>query len=162
MPTFFRLAAALASCLLAAACATAQVPQYGPNVTQDQAHKAIAGALAEARKINVPMAIAVVDTAGQLVAFERMDNTQTGSIAVSQDKAVSAAMFRRPTKVFQDAVAGGGAGLRILTLRGANAVEGGLPITVDGKIIGAIGVSGGSAEQDGVVAKGGTDALAAR
>src|SRR6185436_8194249 len=81
MPTFFRLAAALASCLLAAACATAQVPQYGPNVTQDQAHKAIAGALAEARKINVPMAIAVVDTAGQLVAFERMDNTQTGSIA---------------------------------------------------------------------------------
>jgi len=162
MPMLFRLAAAVASCLLAAACATAQVPQYGPNVTLDQAHKAIAGALAEARKINVPMAIAVVDTAGQLVAFERMDNTQTGSIAVSQDKAVSAAMFRRPTKAFQDAVAGGGAGLRILTLRGANAVEGGLPITVDGKIVGGIGVSGGSAEQDGVVAKGGTDALGAR
>src|SRR4029434_2551451 len=128
----------------------------------DQAHKAIAGALTEARKINVPMAITIVDTAGQLVAFDRMDNTQTGSIAVSQDKAVSAAMFRRPTKAFQDAVAGGGAGLRVLTLRGANAVEGGLPLTVDGKIIGAIGVSGRSAEQDGVVAKAGADAMAAK
>jgi uncharacterized protein GlcG (DUF336 family) len=118
--------------------------------------------MAEARKISVPMAVAVVDTAGQLVAFERMDNTQTASIGVAQDKAVSAAMYRRPTKVFQDALAGGGAGLRILTLRGANAVEGGLPILVDGKIVGAIGVSGGSAEQDGVVAKGGLDALAAK
>jgi len=162
MPTPFRLAAALVCCLLAAVSASAQVPQYGANVSQDQAHKAIAGALAEARKINVPMAIAVVDTAGQLVAFERIDNTQTGSIAVSQDKAVSAALFRRPTKAFQDAVAGGGAGLRILTLRGANAVEGGLPLMVDGKIIGAIGVSGGSAEQDGEVAKGGVAALAAK
>ncbi len=108
------------------------------------------------------MAVAVVDTAGQLVAFERMDGTQYGSVAVSQDKAVSAALFRRPTKAFQDAVAGGGAGLRVLTLRGANAVEGGLPIVVDGKIIGAIGVSGGSAEQDGGVAKAGLDGLAAK
>jgi len=89
-----------------------------------------------------------------------MDNTQTASIAVSQDKAASAAMYRRPTKAFQDALAAGGAGLRVLTLRGANAVEGGLPIVVDGKIIGAIGVSGGSAEQDGVVAKAGLDGLA--
>ena len=67
-------------------------------------------------------------------------------------------MYRRPTKVFQDLVAGGGVGMRVLTLRGATAVEGGLPITVDGKIIGAIGVSGGSSEQDGVVAKAGLDA----
>jgi glc operon protein GlcG len=160
MSIFYRFVAA-AACWLAVG-AFAQVPQYGANVNHEQARKAIAGALAEARKISVPMAIAIVDTAGQLVAFERMDNTQTGSIAVAQDKAVSAAMFRRPTKVFQDAVAGGGAGLRILTLRGANAVEGGLPLAVDGKIVGAIGVSGGSAEQDGVVAKGGTDALSAK
>jgi uncharacterized protein GlcG (DUF336 family) len=154
-----RLAAAAA--LWTAACvAQAQVPQYGPNVNLDQARKALASALAEARKQNLPMAVAVVDTAGQLVAFERMDNTQTGSIAVAQDKATSAAMFRRPTKAFQDALAGGGAGLRILTLRGANAVEGGLPLVIDGKIVGAIGVSGGSAEQDGVVAKAGTDGLA--
>ena len=105
------------------------------------------------------MAIAVVDTAGQLVAFERMDSTQYGSIGVSQDKAVSAALFRRPTKVFQDALAAGGAGLRILTLRGASAIEGGIPLTVDGKVVGAIGVSGGSAEQDGVVAKAGLDGM---
>ena len=117
----------------------------------------MAAAVAEARKQNLPMAIAVVDTAGQFVAFERMDNTQTGSIGVAQDKAISAAMFRRPTKVFQDAVAGGGAGLRVLTLRGANAVEGGLPMLADGRIIGAIGVSGGSAEQDGVIAKAGLE-----
>lgn len=137
----------------------AAVPQYGANITLDQARRAVAGALAEARRINVPMAVAVVDTAGNLVAYEKMDNTQTGSIEVSQDKAKSAALFRRPTKAFQDALAGGGAGLRILTLRGANAVEGGLPLTVEGRIIGAIGVSGGSAEQDGVVAAGGVAAL---
>jgi glc operon protein GlcG len=142
--------------------AQAQVPQYGSNINNDQARKAVAGAIAEARKINVPMAVAVVDTAGQLMAFERLDNTQIGSIGVSQDKAVSAAIYRRSTKVFQDAVAGGGVGLRVLTLRGANAVEGGLPLIVDGKIIGAIGVSGGSAEQDGVVAKAGSDGLAAK
>ncbi len=150
----------IAACFVCSA-ASAQapaVPQYGANVTHEQARKALAGAIAEARKQSLPMAVAVVDTAGQLVAFERMDNTQTASVAVAQDKAVSAAMYRRPTKAFQDAVAGGGAGLRVLTLRGANAVEGGLPFVVDGKIVGAIGVSGGSAEQDGVVAKAGLDA----
>ena len=77
-------------CLSSAA--QAQVPQYGANVNHEQARKAIAGAVADARKQNLPMAIAVVDTAGQLVAFERMDNTQFGSIAVSQDKAASAAL----------------------------------------------------------------------
>jgi glc operon protein GlcG len=152
-------------CLAAALCcaasvAQAQVPQYGTNVNLDQARKALAGAIADARKQNLPMAVAVVDTAGQLVAFERMDNTQTASVNVAQDKAVSAAMYRRPTKVFQDVVAGGGAGLRVLTLRGANAVEGGVPLMVEGKIIGAIGVSGGSSDQDGVVAKAGVDAMA--
>ena len=151
------LAAAALWCFTSAA--QAQVPQYGANVSHEQARKAIAGAVADARKQNLPMAIAVVDTAGQLVAFERMDNTQFGSIAVSQDKANSAALYRRSTKVFQDALAAGGAGLRILTLRGANAVEGGIPLIIDGKIMGAIGVSGGSAEQDGVVAKAGLDAL---
>ncbi|WP_088280053.1 heme-binding protein [Ideonella sp. A 288] len=149
---------------LALAClvstAQAQVPQYGPSVNLDTARKALAGALAEARKMNIPMAVAVVDTAGQLVAFERLDNTQTASVAVAQDKAVSAAMYRRPTKVFQDVLAAGGTGLRVLTLRGANAVEGGLPVMVDGKVVGGIGVSGGSSEQDGVVAKAGLDSLA--
>jgi glc operon protein GlcG len=154
------LAGATLCCLMGTA--QAQVPQYGANVNHEQARKALAGAIAEARKQNLPMAVAIVDNAGQLVAFERMDNTQTGSIGVSQDKAASAAMYRRPTKVFQDVLAAGGVGLRVLTLRGANAVEGGVPLMVDGKIIGAIGVSGGSSEQDGVVAKGGIDALAAK
>lgn len=139
--------------------ALAQVPVYGANVNLEQARKAAAAAEAEARKMSVPMAIAVVDTAGQLVYYVRHDNTQTGSVQVSQDKAVSAAMFRRPTKVFQDLVAGGGAGTRVMGLRNANIVEGGLPLTVEGKIIGAIGVSGGSSEQDGVCAKAGNDAL---
>jgi glc operon protein GlcG len=145
-----------------ASAAQAQVPQYGANVTAEQARKAVVGAAAEAKKINVPMAITVVNTAGMLVSFELMDNTQYGSIAVSNDKASSAALYRRPTKVFQDALAGGGAGLRVLTLRGANAVEGGIPLMLDGKIIGAIGISGGSAEQDGVVAKAGQDAMTAK
>ncbi len=149
----------------AALCATsvlsfAQVPQYGSNVNRDQARKVIAAAVVEATKLNLPMAIAVVDTAGQLVAFERMDNTQTGSIAVAQDKASTSAMFRRPTKAYEDAVAAGGIGLRVLTLKGVSAVDGGLPLTLDGKIIGAIGVSGAAPDKDGQVAKAGADAMA--
>lgn len=88
-----------------------------------------------------------------------MDNTQTASVQVSIDKAVLAAMYRRSTKVFQDLVAGGGVGLRALNLRGASAVEGGLPLMMDGKIVGGIGVSGVNADQDGVVAKAGADVI---
>lgn len=148
--------------LAAAVPALAQVPQYGSNVTLEQARKALTAAAAEARKNSWPVAIAIVDTAGQLVAYERMDNTQTASVLVSQDKAVSAAMYRRPSKAFQDVLAGGGAGLRVLSLRHATSVDGGLPLVIDGKIAGAIGVSGVTAEQDGQVAKAGTDALAAK
>jgi uncharacterized protein GlcG (DUF336 family) len=146
----------------AQAPAAAPIPQYGTPINHETARKVVAAAIADAKRQNLPMAVAVVDTAGQLVAFERLDNTQTASIPVSQDKAVSAAMYRRPTKAFQDVVAGGGVGLRVLTLRHANAVEGGVPLVVDGKIIGAIGVSGGSSDQDGAVAKAGTEALAAK
>src|SRR5688572_2863518 len=137
--------------------AVAQVPQYGSNVTLEQARKYVAAAEAEARKNNWPVAIAVVDNSGLLVHFVRMDNTQTASVAVAIDKAASSAMYRRTTKVFQDAVAGGGAGLRALNLRGASTVEGGIPLTLDGKIIGGIGVSGVNADQDGAVAKAGAD-----
>lgn len=158
----FVLAAAAAVCLQFSAAALAQVPQYGVNVTLDQARKALAAAQAEARKNAWPVAIAVVDNAGNLVAYERMDNTQTASVLVAQDKAVSAAIYRRPTKAFQDLVAAGGAGTRALNLRGASSVEGGLPLVVDGKIIGGIGVSGVTSEQDGAVAKAGVDAMAAR
>jgi uncharacterized protein GlcG (DUF336 family) len=144
---------------LAAGLAQAQVPQYGPNVTLEQAKKAVAAAEAEARKNNWPVAIAVVDTAGMLVSYQKIDGTQNGSVMIAQDKAVSAAMLRRPTKVIQDAVAGGGAGVRFLGLRYASPVEGGLPIMVDGKIVGAIGVSGVTSDQDGMVAKAGADSL---
>jgi uncharacterized protein GlcG (DUF336 family) len=158
MKTRHWFAVAASGLSLAASVAFAQVPQYGPNVTLDQAKKAIAAGMVEAKKNSWPVAITIVDTAGMLVAFEKMDGTQSGSVMVSQDKAVSAALFRRPTKVFQDAVAGGGAGLRILGLRGASPVEGGLPLMVDGKIIGGIGVSGVNADQDGMVAKAGAEA----
>lgn len=153
---------ATAYLVLAGSSALAQVPVYGANVNLDQARKAIAAGQAEARKNNWPVAIAIVDNAGHLVAFEKMDNTQTASVEVAQDKAVSAAIYRRSTKVVQDGLAGGGAGLRLLALRGMSPVEGGIPIVVDGKIIGGIGVSGVNSDQDGVVAKAGADAVAAK
>jgi glc operon protein GlcG len=145
--------------MLAAGLAQAQVPQYGPNITLEQGRKAAAAADAECRKNGWPVAIAVVDTAGQLVYFQRTDNTQTGSILVAQDKAVSSAMLRRSSKVIEDGVAGGGAGIRLLNLRYASALEGGIPLTIDGKIIGAIGVSGVTSAQDGQCAKAGVDGL---
>jgi glc operon protein GlcG len=150
---------AAAMLLAASAVAVAQVPQYGSNVTLEQARKVAAAADAEAKKNGWPMAIAVVDTAGQLVYFQRAENTQTASLQVSQDKAVSSAMYRRPTKAFQDVLAKGGDGWRVLTLRNASAVEGGTPLVVDGKIIGAVGVSGAASDQDGQCAKAGADAL---
>jgi glc operon protein GlcG len=137
----------------------AQVPQYGTPVNLEQAKKAVAAALAEAKKNNWPVAVAVVDNHGFLVAFEKVDDTQTASVQVAIDKAAASATYRRPTKAFQDALAGGGAGLRVLNLRGASTVEGGVPIVIGGKIVGAVGVSGVAADQDGVVAKAGADAL---
>ena len=148
----------LASALLVNT-AFAQVPQYGTTVNLEQARKAVAAGMVEARKNNWPVAIAVVDNAGMLVAYERMDNTQTASVQVSIDKAASAAMYRRSTKVFQDAVTGGGMGVRVLGLRGASPIEGGLTLMLDGKIIGGIGVSGVNSDQDAVVAKAGVDAV---
>jgi glc operon protein GlcG len=132
---------------------------YGISVSPDNAKKMAAAAIAEARKNKWAMAVAIVDTAGILVYFERMPDTQLGSVQVAMDKAKSAAMFRRPTKAFQDTLSAGGAGLRILGLAGAVPVEGGIPIIVDGKIIGAIGASGGSSDQDGSTAQAGASAL---
>ena len=122
---------------------------YGSSITIDQAKRAAAAAVAEARKNNWAMAVAIVDIAGSLVYFEKMDDTQTGSVAVAQAKARSAALFKRSTKVFQDRLASGGDGLLVLRLEGAVPVEGGLPLVIDGKIVGAIGVSGGTSPQDG-------------
>ncbi len=154
-----KLAVLAGAVAFAAGIAQAQIPQYGNNVNLEQARKAVAAAEAEARKNGWPVAITVVDNAGQLVLFQRMDNTQTASVQVAQDKAVSAAMYRRPTKVMQDAMAGGGAGMRFLNLKNASVVDGGIPLTVDGKIVGAIGVSGVAADQDGQCAAAGVAAL---
>jgi glc operon protein GlcG len=132
-----------------------QVP-YGLSISTEAAKNAAAASIAEARKNNWKMAIAVVDTGGYLVYFEKMQDTQTGSVELAIEKARTAALFRRPTKVFQDGVAAGGEGLRLLRLTGAIPIDGGVPIIADGKIIGAVGVSGGSGEQDGQVAIAGT------
>jgi len=139
----------------------AQMPNhYGAPINLETAKRVATAAIAEVKKNNWTMAVAIVDTAGDLVYFEKIDGTQTGSVRVSMDKGRSAALFKRPTKAWQDALATGGDGLRVLGLQGAVPVEGGLPLLMDGKIVGAIGVSGGSAAQDGVAAKAGADSLA--
>jgi len=136
-------------------------PAYGPNITLAQAKKVLTAAEAEANENNWPVVIAVVDTGGRLVLLERLDNVQFGSIEVARQKAYSATAYRRSTKVFEDALAGGGIGLRVLGLEGANPYEGGLPVIVDGKLIGGIGVSGVLPPQDGRIARAGADALSA-
>ena len=139
--------------------AQAQVPSYGPSINLEQAKKAIAAGQVHARKNGWPIAIAVVDTAGMLVAFEKLDDTQSASMDIAIDKARSAAIYRRPTKVMQDALAAGGAGVRFLNLRAASTVDGGLPIIVNGKVIGGIGTSGVNGDQDAEVSKAGADSL---
>jgi glc operon protein GlcG len=132
---------------------------YGMPIGSDDAKKAAAAALAEARRNGWTMAAAVVDTGGHLVYFEKMDGTQTGSVAVALSKARSAALFMRPTKAFQEMLAAGGDGLRAFGLEGAVPVEGGVPLVAGGKTVGAIGLSGGASSQDGQCARAGADAL---
>ncbi len=149
---------ALAAISLLPLAAHAQMPNaYGQSIGLEAARKLAAVAAAEARKNNWNMAIAVVDAAGDLVYFERMDNTQVGSVKVAQDKARSSAQFKRPTKAFEEALVGGRQA--ILGLPGAIPLEGGVPLLVDGKIIGAIGVSGAMSTQDGVCAQAAADTL---
>ena len=152
-----------AALTLTASAAAAQAPPpspaYGTPITLEQAKKVMAGAEAEAKKNSWGMVITILDSGGNVVMMQRMDGTQLGSVDVARDKAGSAVAFRRPTKVFDDAIAQGGANLRLLRLTGASPIEGGIPLMADGKTIGAIGVSGGTAPQDGQVAKAGVDGL---
>jgi glc operon protein GlcG len=148
----------LVPCLLVGALAQMPNP-YGLSIPVEDAKKAAALSLAEARKNNWTVAVAVVDPSGNLVYYEKMENTQLGSANISIDKARTAAMFKRPTKAFQDALAAGGEGLRILRLQGVTPVEGGFPLVADGKIVGAIGVSGATSAQDAQCAKAGADAF---
>ena len=145
---------------LAATPAFAQLPNpYGESINLENARKLAALSVAEANKNNWKMAIAIVDIAGDLVYFEKMDGTQVASVNIAQDKARSSVRFKRPTKAMQDILAGGGAGVRFLALQGAVPVEGGLPIIMGGKSVGAIGASGGTSEQDGLSAKAGADSV---
>jgi uncharacterized protein GlcG (DUF336 family) len=137
------LSAIMASVVLfTAASAAAQAPpSYGAPISLEQAKKVMAGAEAEAKKNNWPVVIAILDSGGQLVMLHRLDNAQWGSVEIAKEKARSAVALRRPTKALQDAVAQGGANLRLLNI-GYSVLEGGIPIVADGKIIGAVGVSG--------------------
>jgi glc operon protein GlcG len=136
------------------------LPEYGPSITLAQAKQVAAAALAPAHEHGWTMVIAIVDPGGHLVYLEKMDQTQVGSVGIAQQKAYSAAIYKRPTKMFQDRLASGGAGLLVLRLKDAIPVEGGVPIIFDGKLIGALGVSGGSSAEDEVCAEAGATALA--
>jgi glc operon protein GlcG len=131
---------------------------YGAPISLADAKRAMAAAEAEAAKSGWGVAIAVVDSGANLVLMQRLDNAQLSSTRIAEQKARTAAEFRRPTKVFEDAVAGGGIGLRVLSF-GASVAEGGVPIVSGGKVIGAIGVSGVQSHQDAQVAQAGADAL---
>ena len=131
-------------------------PSYGPTVNLATAKKLAASAITEAQKNNWNIAVAIVDNHGFLVYYEMMDDTQTGSAGVAIDKARSSAMFRRPTRAFEDAINKGGRP-SVLSLSGATAISGGMPIAIGGKIVGGIGVSGVTADQDEQVAKAGLE-----
>lgn len=143
---------------LASLSATAQTrPPYGAGINLETAKKVGAAAVAEARKNNWNVAIAIVDNHVMLVYYEMLDDTQTASATIALEKARTSATYRRTTKELEDGIAGGR--VAILGLPGATPIEGGLPIVVGGKMIGAVGVSGVTSQQDGVVAKAGVDAL---
>ena len=143
---------------LAALSASAQQrPPYGAGINLETAKKVGAAAVAEARKNSWNLAVAIVDNHGMLVYYEMLDDTQTASATIALEKARTSATYRRTTKELEDGIAGGR--VAILGLPGATPIEGGLPIVVGGKMIGAVGVSGVTSQQDGVVAKAGVDAL---
>ena len=138
--------------------APAAPAQYGqPGVNLEQASKAVEAAVAEAKKNGWLMAVAVVSNSGFLVHFSKMDQTQFGSVQIAIDKAKAAAQFRRPTKVFEDRANSGGPS--VLSLHGVVASEGGVPIMRDGKVIGAMGCSGGTSAQDGQACKAGAETV---
>jgi len=132
---------------------------YGESINLETAKKAAAAAADESKKNNWGMCIAVAGPSADLVYFERLDLCQFASIAISQHKARAAATFKRPTKVFEDRVASGAAGAAVMTLNGVIASEGGIPIVVGGKIVGAMGCSGGTGQQDGIACQAGVNAV---
>jgi glc operon protein GlcG len=161
MKTLLSLVVALAMVLtvgLAAAQQPAPPMAYGSPINLEQAKKVMAGAEAEAKKNNWPVAIVILDSGGQMVMMQRLDNTQWGSVDIAREKARTAVALRRPTKVLQDGIAQGGVNLRFLST-GFSVLEGGIPIVHENKIIGSIGVSGVTSQQDAQTAQAGQDAL---
>src|SRR5438552_12446024 len=137
-----------------------QSPDYGAPISVEQAKEAAAAAQAEARRNGWRMAIAVVDPGGYLIYFERMDGTQNASVRLAESKARTSALFRRASKVFSDQFAAGNTGFMSFPNEARPiASEGGIPIIVNGKLIGAIGASGGTGQQDGVAATAGANAV---
>lgn len=134
-------------------------PPYGAPITLDDARRVMAAAEAEAAAHDWPMAIAIVGSGGQLVMLHALDQVQHGSVPVAQAKAETAVNFRRPSKLFEEAVAAGGLGLRILGMANLLPLDGGLPLLIDGRVAGAIGVSGMQSTQDAQVAAAGAAAL---
>jgi glc operon protein GlcG len=126
---------------------------YGAPISLDRAQAVLAAALAEAKKHDWKLNFAVVDAGGNLIAFARMDGAQLASIPISQHKARTAALFRRETKIFENGMNGGL--ISQLTLDGVIGARGGIPLIEDGKLIGAVGASGGTGSQDEVCAKAG-------
>jgi glc operon protein GlcG len=139
--------------------APASPPEYGTSIALALAKQVMQAAEAEALANHWPMVIAIVDAGGHLQLFQRMDNAQLGSVRIAQAKAETALKFRRPTKIFEDSVAAGGTGWRILAMDGMCPLEGGVPLVQDGKIVGAIGVSGMHSSQDAQVANAGANVL---
>jgi uncharacterized protein GlcG (DUF336 family) len=135
-------------------------PEYGAAITLAQAKKVVEAAEKEALSRGWPMVIAIVETGGHLVVLHKMDQAQLASVTIARLKAETALNFRRPTKVFEDIIAGGGVGLRTLSAPGVIAMEGGLPIMQGGKVIGGIGVSGMQSSQDAEIARAGLAGLA--
>ena len=154
---FATLMLAPAGAALTPAVAGAQLRQV-PTVGAEGARRALEVAAAEARKQGWAVSIAVVDPAGELVAFLRMDGAPAASVDISRGKARTAARFRRPTKALEEVVAGGRVALT--TFEGMVLVEGGVPIGVEGKVVGTVGVSGAWSAQDAQVAQAGAGAVA--
>ena len=169
MSRMLALACVLAAFALAAGSASAQqpsgtsqqpapTPPYGPPITLEQAKRVMAAAELEAAK-TWQVAVTILDSGGNMVMFHKLDNTQLASIGVSEGKANTALRFKRPSKALDDAIAAGGAGLRLLAVKDITPLEGGLPVILDGTIIGAIGVSGALSSQDAQVARAGVAAV---
>jgi glc operon protein GlcG len=152
------LVVSMAVALTAGAAGAQAPPEYGAPITNEQAKKVMAGAEAEAVKNKWPVVITILDSGGNIMMVQRLDNAQFGSVDISRDKAKSAVALRRPTKALQDLIAQGGANLRLLNI-GYSVLEGGIPIIVGGKVIGSIGVSGVTSQQDAQIAQAGIDAL---